>query len=220
MNKVAVRCGVRTFVSGGNWVGESILPVAWGHDPLDLVHLRDIWKRGGSMELLRRFPTIGRFRRHILNPIIRGMHAWRILDDTRYNPIQARSILEREYGWTSYGGKHCESVFTRVFQCVYLPMRFGIDKRRAHLSSLVVSGLLTRDQALAELAKAPMSLEAAEQDVEYLCSKLGFSSEEWQRIVSSPPVTHESFKTDRWERMAVGLAKRHLVPRMKSRRIS
>jgi len=220
VNRVAVQCGVRTFLSGGNWVGESILPIAWGHDPLDIVHLRDIWKRGGDFGLIRRFPTMGRVRRHFVNPFVRRMHAWRILNDLRYDPIEARQALLREYGWSSYGGKHCESVFTRVFQCVYLPMRFGFDKRRAHLSSLIVSGLMTREQALAELAEPPMSVEDAEKDVGYLCSKLGFSAEEWQKIVTSPAVSHDAYRTDRWERLAVGFAKRYVAPHIKMRQIS
>jgi N-acetyl sugar amidotransferase len=220
VNQVAVRCGVRTFISGGNWVGESILPRAWGHDALDIVHLRDVWRKGGSYDLIRRFPTMGRFRRHVVNPIIRRMHAWRILNDMPYNPLEAREALQRDYGWSSYGGKHCESVFTRVFQCVYLPMRFGFDKRRAHLASLVVSGLMTRERALEELKAPPMPLEAAEQDAEYLCSKLGFSPDEWRRIVTARPVRHEAYRTDVWERLAVQFAKRHITPHLRLGRIS
>ena len=220
VNMVAARCGVRTFISGGNWAGESILPDAWGHDALDIVHLRDVWKRGGQYELISRFPTMGRVKRHFVNPMVRRMHAWRVLDDLRYDPLEARRRLQSDFGWSSYGGKHCESVFTRVFQTVYLPMRFGFDKRRAHLASLVISGLVTREKALEELAKAPMTQVDAERDVEYLCSKLGFSAEDWRRIVTSPPVPHTAYKTDHWERLAVGFAKRYITPYIKLRRIS
>ena len=219
VNIVAARCGVRTFISGGNWVSESILPEAWGHDALDIVHLRDIWKRGGQYELISRFPTIGRVKRHFVNPILRRMHAWRILNDLRYDPLEARRRLQADYGWTSYGGKHCESIFTRVFQTVYLPIRFGFDKRRPHLASLIMSGLTTREQALRELAKAPMTQADAERDVEYLCSKLGFSAEDWRRIVTSPPMPHSAYRTDQYERMAVGFAKRYITPYIKLRRI-
>lgn len=220
VNQVAVKCGVRSYISGSNWVGESILPVAWGHDPLDIVHLRDIWKRGGEYGLMSRFPTMGRLRRHVINPFLRRMHPWRVLNDLRYDPLEARRLLQRDYGWSSYGGKHCESVFTRAFQCIYLPMRFGFDKRRAHLSSLIVSGIVTRDAALEEVAKPPMPLEAAEQDAEYLCSKLGFDATEWRRIIESPPLTHADFRTDKLERVAVSLAKRYLAPRLRLGRIS
>lgn len=220
VNIVAARCGVRTFISGGNWVGESILPGAWGHDALDIVHLRDIWRRGGQYELISRFPTMGRVKRHFINPIVRRMHAWRILDDLRYDPLDARKRLQADYNWASYGGKHCESVFTRVFQTVYLPMRFGFDKRRPHLASLITSGLVTREMAIDELAKAPMTQAEAERDVEYLCSKLGFSAADWNRILTSPPVPHNAYHTDHWERLAVGLAKRYITPTIKLGRIS
>jgi N-acetyl sugar amidotransferase len=220
VNIVAARCGVRTFISGGNWASESILPKAWGHDALDIVHLRDIWKRGGQYELIGRFPTMGRVKRHFVNPIVRRMHAWRVLNDLRYDPLEARRRLQTEYGWTSYGGKHCESVFTRVFQTVYLPMRFGFDKRRPHLASLIMSGLATREQALQELAETPMTQVDAERDVEYLCSKLGFSAEDWRRIVTSPPIPHSAYRTDHYERMAVGFAKRYITPHINLRRIT
>ncbi|MBM4112685.1 MAG: N-acetyl sugar amidotransferase [Phycisphaerae bacterium] len=219
VNDVAVRNGIRTFLSGGNWVGESILPDAWGHDALDIVHLRDVWKKAGDRHLMRRFPTFGTVRRHVINPFLRRMNAWRILDHLRYDPGEARACLEREYGWSSYGLKHCESVFTRVFQCVYLPMRFGFDKRRAHLASLVVSGLRSRDSALAELAQPPMSQDDAERGAEYLCSKLGFSAEEWRRMVTSPPVPHTRYRVDTLERLAVSWAKKHLAHRMKLRKV-
>lgn len=208
--RVAVRNKIRLFLSGGNWVGESILPDAWGHDALDIVHLRDVWRRFGDRSLMRRFPLIGTLRRHVIYPFVRRMHAWRILDDLRYDPVDARARLEREYGWSSYGLKHCESVFTRIFQCVYLPMRFGYDKRRAHLSSLIVSGIKTRDEALRELEVPPLSQEEAERGVEYLCSKLGLSAEEWNALVKAPPVPHDHYKVDRLERSAVSFVKRHL----------
>lgn len=220
VNRVARRYGIRTFLSGGNWVGESILPDAWGHDALDIVHLRAIWRRGGSYSLRRRFPMFGTIRRHFLNPFVRRMHAWRVLDHMRYNPLEAREALRRDYGWADYGGKHCESAFTRVFQSVYLPLRFGFDKRRAHLASLVVSGLMTREQALEQLAEPPMSTEQAQRDVEYLCSKLGFTPEQWREMVTSPPVPHANFRTDRLERFAVAMAKKHLARRIKFRRIA
>lgn len=220
VNKVAVQRGIRTFLSGGNWVGESIMPAAWGHDALDLVHLRDVWKRGGEYDLISRFPTMGTIRRHFINPVLRRMHAWRLLDDIRYDPMEARRALERDYGWSSYGGKHCESVFTRVFQSVYLPLRFKFDKRRAHLSSLIVSGLVTREQALRELQTPPMTRDDAEKEAGYLCSKLGFSPEEWRRIVTAPPLPHESYRVDHLEKMAVRFAKRHVTPRVRIGRIT
>lgn len=219
VNTVAVRNGIRTFISGGNWVGEGILPDAWGHDALDIVHLRDVWRRGGDYHLIKRFPTLGTVRRHIVNPFIRRMSAWRILDNLRYNPFEARELLHRDYGWSSYGLKHCESVFTRVFQCVYLPMRFGFDKRRAHLASLVASGLLSRDAALEQLKEPPLSLEDAERNAEYLCNKLGFSAEEWRRMITAPAVPHTQYRVDSLERLAVGMAKKYLAPRMKLRPI-
>lgn len=218
VNKAAARFRLRSFVSGGNWASESILPIAWGHDAQDLVHLRNIWKRFGDWRRSRKFPTQSMIGRRIWQPYFRGVTAWRILNDLRYDPAAAELRLQKDFGWQTYGSKHCESMFTRIFQSIYLPLRFGIDKRRAHLASLTVSGLVTRDKALAELAVPPMSEEQAERDAAYLCEKLRFSPEEWVRLVTSPPKSHLDYPVDTLEPRLSAFGRRYIEPFLKVRR--
>lgn len=218
VGRLSSKFRIRTFLSGSNWVAESILPAAWGHGAQDLVHLRAIWKRFGNWSRARTFPTNSRFRQRIWQPYIRRVGVWPVLNDVRYDPRGARQTLLDEYGWQDYGGKHCESVFTRAFQCVYLPMRYGFDKRRAHVSSLIIAGLLTRDEALEELKVPPMTQEAAERDAEYLCEKLRFTAADWARMISSPPVPHEAYPIDQLDRLLAGFAKRHIERRLRLRR--
>jgi hypothetical protein len=218
VNRAAAKFGIRSFLSGGNWAGESVLPVAWGHDAQDHAHLRAIWRQFGDWSKSKRFPRHGVFQRRIWQPYVRGVTAWRILNDLRFNPLKAAQRLREEFGWQDYGGKHCESVFTRVFQSIYLPMRFHIDKRRAHFSSLIVSGLMTRDDAMHLAAQPPMPQEQAERDVAYLCEKLQITATEWRDLVASPPRTHGSYATDRVERWLSMFARRYIEPRMKIRR--
>jgi hypothetical protein len=97
-------------------------------------------------------------------------------------------------------------------------MRFHIDKRRAHFSSLIVSGLMTRDDAMHLAAQPPMPQEQAERDVAYLCEKLQITATEWRDLVASPPRTHGSYATDRVERWLSMFARRYIEPRMKIRR--
>jgi len=218
VNKAASRLGLRWFVSGGNWATESILPLAWGHDAQDFVHLRAIWRRFGDWRRASHFPSQSLFVRRIWQPMVRGVGAWRILNDLRYNPIDADRHLTECYGWQAYGSKHCESMFTRIFQSVYLPMRFGIDKRRAHLASLVISGLMTRADAIAALATPPMSESQAERDAAYFCEKLRFSAEEWTQLITSPPKWHKNYPTDTLEPRLAALAKRLVEPHIRLRR--
>ena len=78
-----------------------------------------------------------------------------LLDYLHYNRNEAARILTQDYGWKEYGEKHCENVFTAWFQNYYLFEKFGIDKRKAHLSSLINSGQMTREEALSSLEKSP-----------------------------------------------------------------
>jgi len=103
-----------------------------------------------------------------------------------------------KYGWQDYGAKHYESVLTRFFQGYYLPTKFGIDKRKAHLSSLILSGQMTREQALEELKKPPYpNEELLQKDKIYIAERLGLSLSEWEEILALPPRQHDEFPSSK-----------------------
>ena len=62
-----------------------------------------------------------------------GVTKINLLNDVPYSKKEASKPC-RANGREYYGGKHFESRFTKYFQSVYLPRKFGYDKRRAHLS--------------------------------------------------------------------------------------
>lgn len=192
VNQVAVRVGVKDFIAGGNFASESILPPSWGHDARDLRHLKAISKRFGSGGL-RGFPRVGAFQSYVWLPFVRGVRSYRILNDIDYNLKAARQELQDSYGWKDYGGKHHESRFTRFFQAHYLPDKFGFDKRRAHLSSLIVSGQVTREEACMALAAPPYLPSLLKSDRAYFLKKLRFSEDQWDSIMETPPASHEDF---------------------------
>tara|TARA_B100001123_G_C14561183_1_gene730332 strand:- start:65 stop:490 length:426 start_codon:yes stop_codon:yes gene_type:complete len=103
-----------------------------------------------------------------------------------YNRDEAISELEEKCGYRPYGRKHGESLFTRFFQNYYLPEKFGFDKRRPHLSSLIVSGQMTREEAMAELEEPLYTNEELELDKEFFCKKLGISTDELAFYMSQP----------------------------------
>ena len=100
---------------------------------------------------------------------------------------EALDTLKRELGWQSYGGKHHESIYTRFYQGYILPRKFGFDKRKSHLSSLICAGQLSRDDALEELEHEPYAPELQEADREYVVKKLGLTDSEFQEIMDTPP---------------------------------
>jgi hypothetical protein len=130
---------------------------------------------------------------------MRGMRVLRPLNFLPYVRSEALATLERELGYRYYGTKHGESRFTKFFQNYWLPARFGYDKRRAHLSSLVLSGQLTRAQALEELGRPayPGQAELAE-DKAFVAKKLGLSAVEFDRMLDGPLHTHRDYPSNEW----------------------
>ena len=113
-----------------------------------------------------------------------------------YDKAAAMSLLEKELGWVYYGGKHYESIYTRFYQAFVLPRKFNIDKRKAHYSSLVCSGQMTRERAT-ELIKEPAYDEQLlEQDREYAIKKLGLSRNVFDTIMSAPNKSFLAYRTN------------------------
>ena len=187
---------IKHILNGGNMATESILPNAWGHDANDLVHINDIHRRFGERKL-KNYPKINFFNRLVLNPYFHKYVVHRPLELLNYNKEEAKKLLIEKMNWRDYGGKHYESTFTKFFQAHYLPKKFNFDKRRAHLSSLIVSGQMSRKDALKEM-ELPLYDEAELKiDTKYFIKKLGFSESEWQKIMSAKPLLHNFYKIDR-----------------------
>ena len=117
----------------------------------------------------------------------------RLLNYVSYVKKDAMKVLENELDWKYYGGKHHESRFTKFFQSYILPHKFGIDKRRAHLATLICSGEITRDEALAELAKPHCDNQSIQEDKSYICKKLGLSEIEFDDIMNLPPKSYKDY---------------------------
>ncbi|NEX64036.1 N-acetyl sugar amidotransferase [Noviherbaspirillum galbum] len=184
--------GIRTVLSGGNIATESIFPDAWEGAAMDSINLKAIHRRFGEHPL-KTFSTISFFECYIWYPFVRRMRTVRPLNYMPYNKASAIAELERVVGWRSYGRKHGESLFTRFFQNHYLPVKFGFDKRRPHLSSLIVSGQMTRDEALAELAQPLYDPDELEIDINYFCKKLCISRTEFDALLSVPSHHYSDF---------------------------
>ena len=117
----------------------------------------------------------------------------RLLNHLPYNKLEAMKTIESELGWQYYGGKHYESIFTRFFQAYILPKKFNIDKRKAHLSTLICSGQITREKALEEIKQETYPEEMLVQDKEYVNKKLGLTSKEFEDMMSSPPKSYKEY---------------------------
>ena len=180
--KTAARMGLRYIVAGVNVRTESHLPSAWSQGHLDWRYIRSVHRRFGTRSL-KNFPHINLFDFYRN----RWSYHWiDILNYLDYNKTQAKQLLERELGWRDYKAKHYESIYTRFYQGYILPKKFGYDKRRVHLSSLICSGEITREAALAVLEDEPYPVEEQQSDLAYVAKKLGLTREQFDEIMQLP----------------------------------
>ncbi len=185
---------INYILSGGNMTAECILPISYGYDASDSWHLKDIHNKFGRKKL-KNYPIFSLYKRLIYYPLIKSIKTFRPLDYIEYNKFEAQKILETDYGWKSYGSKHCESIFTKFFQNHYLPTKFGFDKRKAHLSSLISCGQLTRDAAIVEMKKPIYNEKELLIDKEFFIKKLDLKLSDYDKIMNAKPVLHNQYKT-------------------------
>jgi hypothetical protein len=109
----------------------------------------------------------------------------------------AEEELGRLFGWQRFQHKHHESRFTRFYEDYWLPRRFGFHKRRAHFSSLIMTGQMTRDQALERISRPEMDEHFLKQEFEYVAHKLALTVDELQAIFDSPQKTFRDYRNKR-----------------------
>ena len=189
----AIEMEIPFILSGTNVATESILPPDWVFPKKDHVNIRAIHKAFGTKKL-QNFPLLTfRMKRRIMRS---GIEIVELLNLVDYRVADARDTVERELGWRDYGGKHYESVWTRFYQGYILPRKFGIDKRKAHLSTLINSGQVTRDEALERLAHPIYPPDVFERDYPFALKKLGLTAEEFESLMDAPQRSHYDFKTE------------------------
>lgn len=188
----ATTSNIKYVINGSNFATESVLPRSWGYDAMDATHVKAIHAKFGQ-KARGDFPIVSFFDLYIKYPFIKKMQVVKPLNWLEYDKDEAIRVLEEGYGWRYYGGKHFESRWTRFFQAYYLPYKFGYDKRKAHLSSLVLSGQMTRADAL-EALKVPLYGPALlKEDKAFIAKKLGISSAEFERLIELPVNDYSAF---------------------------
>ncbi len=180
----ASRYHVGYCLSGINFRTEGIHVREWSQGHLDSRYIRSVYRRFTGRRL-RHFPLIP-VSKLVFNIVLHRPRNVFLLDYYDYDKTAAKQMLIEQYGWDDYGGKHYESVYTRFYQGWILPHKFGYDKRRMHLSTLICSGQMTRKAALAEIAVPPFPPESVESDMTFVSKKLGISREEFAAIMAAP----------------------------------
>lgn len=188
----AVKNNIQYVLNGSNWETENILPKSWGYNAMDGKHIKDIYRKHGNKKL-KSYPIMNLYKLKIYFPIVKKMKIVKPLNLIPYNKEEAMKELEEKTGWKYYGGKHYESIWTKFFQSYYLPTKFNFDKRKAHLSSLIVSGQITREEALYELKKSPYDSTTLEDEKKKVAEKLEISLDELNSLVTIKNRTHSEY---------------------------
>lgn len=214
--KFARKHGVKHIVTGSNYQTECCRePEEWGGYPgIDTRLFKDIMKRFGSKPL-DRFPLVDILRYKLYYRYVLGMKVYKPLDLIEYTKPQAEATLNELYGWQSFQHKHHESRFTRFYEDYWLPKKFGYEKRRAHFSSLIMTGETTRESALERISKPELPEHFLNQEFDYVADKLGITHDELEDIFKGSNKTYRDYANKRWliklganAMQAMGLEKR------------
>ncbi len=192
--RLAQKNGIRHILSGTNVVTEFVMPPQWIFNKMDHVNIKAIHKAYGTRSL-KGYPLMN-WRLKKWAQTVLGIQTHSILNLVPYNKKVVKQFISDELGWRDYGGKHYESIFTRFYQGYILPQKFGIDKRKAHLTNLIYSGQMTKIEAKEELSQPALSADTLKTDYDYVLKKLNLSGAEFDVIMSSPEVPHSNFKME------------------------
>lgn len=196
MYNFAARNGFKYVITGGNNSTECVREsLEWTYFSTDTVQVRDIHRKFGSRPL-KTFPTCDILKYRLYYRWLKGMRVVKLLDYVPYIKKDAIAELSEKFGWQPYPQKHYESRFTRFYESYWTPKKFGYDKRRAYLSSEILTGQLTREEALARVARPELDEETMAREFEYVATKLGWTVAEFEAIFKGRNKTFRDYKNN------------------------
>ncbi len=186
--KMAAKEGVRYILNGMSFITEGTVPIEWSY--IDGTYVKDVSRRFGAYPL-KSYPTFTIYdaayytfvKRIVMVPFTNYFH---------YDKVEAKALLEKELDWRYYGGHHYENVYSQWAFGWYTVKKFGFDKRKVSLSGPVRMGRLSREKALAEVSSPP---PVPDETTDYVIRKLGFSRDEFERIMKEPNRSFHDYKT-------------------------
>jgi len=198
MYKFASQFDVRYILTGANLSTECVRnPVEWMYYQSDSTQLRDIHRRFGTRPLVN-FPVTSILWHKAYLPYVKRIKVVRPLNHVQYLKQAAVEFLRDRFGWQPYPQKHFESRFTRFYESYWLPKRFGYDVRKVQFSSLILTGQMTRADALAKLRELPYDEATIAQEFGFVATKLGISVAELQGYMEAPKKSYRDYRSQAW----------------------
>jgi N-acetyl sugar amidotransferase len=193
--KFAKKNKIKYVLTGGNFSTECCRePEEWGGFPgIDTILVKDIHSKFGKRPL-KTFPLVDILSYKLYYRYVLGMQVFKPLNLVSYIKADAEKLLMDKFGWEPFQHKHHESRFTRFYEDYWLPEKFGFQKRRAHFSSLILTGQMTREEALERVSKPELSEEFLHKEFEYVADKLDLTVSELQEIFNGKNKTFHDYK--------------------------
>ena len=189
---------IKYILNGGNYSTECVRnPLEWLYYGTDMAQIRDIHRRFGTRPL-NTYPLSSILFHKLYLRYIKGVQVVKPLNWLPYTKAQAIATLSEKYGWRPYPQKHFESRFTRFYEGYWLPTRFGFDTRRVQYSSLILTGQMTREEALEKLEQPAYDPATLADDFEYVANKLGIPVEELRHYHTMPRKTYRDYRNQEW----------------------
>ena len=190
--KVARKFNVKNIVSGNNFVTESVLPKSWIYpNKGDWYNLRSIHSKFGKIPIST--VPVNNLVNHLFFKFLFKAHWYYPLDFVPYKKETVKKELIEKLDWKDYGGKHYESIWTRFYQGYFLPKRYGIDKRKAHLSNLINSNQISKVEAEKLIKQEIYPEMLLKQDKEFVLKKFGIIENELNDLIQLPKTSHFEF---------------------------
>ena len=186
--KYAIKNNIKSVLTGANYATEVIRePEAWGAYPgNDPWFVKNIVKKFSGQKL-KTFPMVNSLISRTIYRFVYGMKVYKPLNEISYSKAEAEKILVEQYAWRPFKHKHHESFFTRFLESYYLPLKFKVDRRKAHFSSLILMNQMSRSTALQQLETCALSEIEYREDFEFLADKLEISLNELTGIMEAAP---------------------------------
>lgn len=197
MYKFAEKYNVKYILTGANLSTECIRnPLEWMYYQSDSIQIRDIHQRFGERPI-NKFPLTSILWHKVILPYVKGIKTVRPLNYMPYVKEEAITFLSKRFGWQPYPQKHFESRFTRFYESYWLPKRFGYDVRRVQYSSLILTGQMTRDEAVERLKEPSYDEALIGHEIEFVANKLGVTVGDLNEYMLLPLRTYRDYKSQR-----------------------
>ena len=185
---------IKYFLTGGNFALECILQKGNTYKATDVVNIIDINNRFGNQPIdkLKFISTI----QIEIDKKFFGIRTPRLLNYVEYNRNRAFKELNEFCGFEYYGRKHLENILTAFIQLYWFPKKFGVDKRTSHLSSMIVSKQMTREEALCEYSEPLYENKQMNEYIDFVKQHLGISNSEFDKIMEAPTHMHEDYAVE------------------------